>query len=363
MYFKSLWVNRVRALSEVSLEPGPGLNILEGPNASGKTSLLEAIWLLIRVQSFLTPRIQEVIQHRQEQLEVSARVATCHSGEVRSRLEKGYNHTRIRYNGEDLKTASDQAFRFPAHVWTPDSHSLLSGSPRGRRRWLDWGTFHVEQAFLPTWRDYCLAMRHRNMLLRSGGSGAEFTPWEESMQQKGERIDRWRRAYLDRLVSVLPQACQEFGLDAPVRMSMNSGWDPDRSLAEILSQRREADRELGYTFNGPHRADVEFRSVEGVEVSRHLSRGQQKQLLLALAMARCQAEGRAERPVLLIDDLPAELDREHLRLALRSLHSASFQVFVSSVDHIDFKGISDISTFHVEQGRIRRAESGGQAVT
>ena len=354
MYFKSIWVNHFRRLTDVSLEPGAGLNALAGPNASGKTSLMEAIWMLTRGKSFLTPRIQEVIQHDRQCLEISACIATDHSGEVRSGLEKGRDHTRIRYNGEDIRTASEQSLRLPVHVLSPDSHRIISGTPRERRRWLDWGLFHVEREFLPVWRDYCLALRQRNTLLRTGAADAEFTGWEESIQGKGERIDRLRRDYLERLNANLPQASEAFGLGSAIRLSLEPGWNREQTLGEALSRRREADRELGYTFCGPHRADVVFETEHRKAVSRCFSRGQQKQVLLAVALVCCQAGSDAEKSVLLVDDLPAELDRKHLRLALGALASAGFQVFVSSADHTDFSGIHGSAMFHVEQGRFRR---------
>lgn len=354
MYFKAIWLNNFRCFNNVTLEPVPGLNALLGPNASGKTSLLEAIWMLTRVQSFLTPRIRDVIQHDKESLEISARIVTRRQGEVHSGLEKGCNYTRIRYNGIDIRTASEQALRFPVHVLTPDSHRLISGTPRERRRWLDWGTFHVEQSFLSAWSDYCLAMRQRNTLLRSRSRDSEFAGWEQGMQHKGEEVNRWRNAYLKQINARLPQAAEVIGLHIPFQLSLNPGWDQSQSLSEVLRKMREKDRELGYTGRGPHRADVVFETVGGKPVSRSFSRGQQKQLLLAVALARCQEGSDAEETVLLIDDLPAELDREHLRRALAAFATVGAQVFISVTDCVDFTGIPDPVVFHVEQGRIYR---------
>lgn len=352
MYFKAIWLNNFRCFNDATLEPVQGLNALLGPNASGKTSLLEAIWMLTRVQSFLTPRIREVIQYDKDSLEISARIVTRRQGEVRSGLEKSSNCTRIRYNGTDIKTASEQVSRFPMYALTPHSHRLISGTPRERRRWLDWGTFHVEQSFLSTWSDYCLAMRQRNTLLRSGARDSEFSGWEQSMQDKAEVIDQCRGAYLAQINTGLPQAAERIGLHTPFQLSLNSGWDQKQPLGEILAKMRAKDRELGYSGFGPHRADVVFKTVDGKPVSQSFSRGQQKQLLLAVALARCQEGSDAEETVLLIDDLPAELDREHLRLALAALASARVQVFISATDCVDFTGILGSAVFHVEQGRV-----------
>ena len=158
MHIEWLQVRNVRNLSDQRIEPGPALNVICGPNGSGKTALLEAIHILGRCRSFRTPGINRVIRYQQKELQISAGLRLPDRTLVVTGVERSRTALNIRYNQRTVRKVSEQAALIPVITVTPESHRLVSGSPVFRRRWLDWAMFHVKPDYIETWRDYHRAL-------------------------------------------------------------------------------------------------------------------------------------------------------------------------------------------------------------
>lgn len=355
MQFDLLKVNYVRNLTNIHIEPSAYINILVGPNASGKTALLEAIHLLARARSFRTPRIKDVIQYNQDTLRVIANISNTKKRGVSTGIEKSYGNTVIRHNGEPLKTVSEQANNIPLVVITPDSHLLVTGSPRERRHWLDWAMFHVEPSYIDVWRNYQKALRNRNLLLKSSSNNQQIASWERSMWKAAEILDELRRKFIEELQMQLFTVVKEF---FPVRpgLSFNKGCPDDIMFEEYLLKDREKDRRLGYTRHGPHKADIRFLAGE-LLLAQVYSRGQIKKFVTALLMAQARTSELiiGEKPVFLIDDYAAELDGSARAELLSSLTTYGGQIFLTSTEVDEaLTSIDKTSLFHVEHGNINK---------
>ena len=165
LYIEELKGNSIRNLKNFSIKTNSSLNFFYGANASGKTSILESIYLLSRLKSFRTKRISDVISRGDDRLQIFA------AGKLKNQtfsvgIEKGRGLTRIKFNTEPVKTASEQVKKLPIYTLTPEHYILFVGSPKERRHWLDWSLFHVEQNYLDIWKNYHRALRHRNTLLK-----------------------------------------------------------------------------------------------------------------------------------------------------------------------------------------------------
>lgn len=353
MYLEWLRIQHVRNLGQASIDPGPVLNVFTGCNASGKTAILESLYLLARARSFRTPRIQEVIGRGNPSLLVSAGLVFHASGiRVTTGIEKGHGQVSIRYNGSPVRTVSEQARQLPLVLITPDSHRLLTGTPKQRRHWLDWAMFHVEPTYLGQWRDYFRALRHRNSLLKAASQDAgAYRGWERSMAASGERLTALRQDFIRDLAQALSED-PAADLEGPdVNLELEPGWT-GADLVEFLSDTRGRDREAGYTRHGPHRADVAFRS-EGRAAAGLLSRGQIKLYVCRLGMAEaCVLERRlGEPPLFLLDDYRAELDSAATERLLHGLQQQAWQCFLNATEFPEYGGLSgDIRRFHVEHG-------------
>lgn len=360
-------IHNVRNIAEARLADLSPANILYGANGSGKTSVLESIHLLSAARSFRSYTARSVISHGAGHLTVYGEVSSVAEARPVRERSLGVQRDRngdadIRISGAPARSAAQLAAALPVLVLNSDSFDLLTGSPRDRRRFLDWGVFHVEHVFISVWQRYQRCIKQRNTLLRRGNiRDAELISWTNELAAAGESLTLSRQAYFSRLsrrfaeviASVLPD-----GL--PVTLQFRRGWDRDRPLVEVLNAGLVADLEQGYTHSGPQRADIRILAGDAPAADT-LSRGQQKLVVSALKLAQgylFAEEGGAEKCIFLLDDLPSELDDEHLRRICQEVEATRAQVFISCIDLADLRDVwkppDPLSVFHVEHGQIIR---------
>ena len=357
MILTELTVRDVRCIEQAELSLHPGRNLIWGGNGSGKTSLLEGMFLLGRGRSFRTRNSERLIRHGQEQLVVFGRTESSgpeaggwvHAVGVEVHRKEG---TRARIDAGSVGSLADLSRVFPVQVIDPDIHKLIEEGGRRRRRWLDWAVFHVEPQFADWWLRFARAARQRNAALRSRGESTR--PWDVEVAALGERISEARRS----VVAQMQPHWQEVvaGLDCPAgELQYFRGWGAQHSLAEALEASRPRDALRGLTHAGPHRADVVIR-VGGKLAREVLSRGQQKLMAVALTLAqlRLLKEVSGTTPTLLLDDPAAELDAEHLRHFVRQIAPLGCQLIITSLQPETASFGAPDRVFHVEQGRVGR---------
>lgn len=362
MYLSRLDVLDVRNIERARLELRPGVNLVTGANGSGKTSLLEAVYLLGTGRSFRSNRIAPVIRYGAASLTVFGVLQTPEAAGISLGVQRHRSgETMLKIRGEPVRTASELAAVLPVQLINPDSAEIVTGAPARRRRFLDWGTFHVEHGFLQHWKLYRRALEQRNALLRRSQARAEeFEGWEAQLSTHAEGVDGCRRGFLDRLQPMLSRTLEALGGVREVRLGYTPGWDRDSDLRTVLERQRATDRDMGFTRAGPQRADLRL-THEGKPAADALSRGQQKVLSCALLLAQAQllAEVEGKRSLCLVDDLPAELDKDHRRRLGALLAGMDSQVLITAVEQdLVLPGLADADQpgmFHVEHGRIDAA--------
>lgn len=358
MRIERVEIRNLRCLHPVALEPGPALNVVTGANGAGKTSLLEAIHLLAYGRSFRGRVRDGLIRTGADALEVFVewseresprrrRVGLRHNGQAWSG----------RLDGESVAQLGELCAALAIVTFEPGSHALVMGGGETRRRYLDWGLFHVEQDFLGLWRRYARALKQRNSLLRQRVGGAQLDTWDWELAEAGEPLTTRREQYLERLQAPLQRLAPELAPTlGAARLSFHPGWKRDAlSLRDALLVARERDLVTGFTSVGPHRADwrVGHDRRPGNET---LSRGQAKLTALACLLAQADdfAAQRGQWPVVLLDDLASELDRDHQARLLDRLRDCGAQVFLTGTDSPE--GLAPgTGLFHVEQGVIVRS--------
>ncbi len=356
MKFESLRIAGLRCLEAVSLTPAPGINVFIGANGAGKTSVLEAAYLLSHGRSFRAGSRDVLLKRGATSLSVFAEVRADDGRTRRLGLGREGGRWQARVDGDSTASLGSLVQECAVVCFEPGSHDLIAGASDERRRFLDWGLFHVEHAFVNQWRRYQRALKQRNAVLRSGGplDAALLEPWEAELASAGEAITGFRRGYLDRLIphiqgfmqNVLPEL-GEFSL------RYRPGWDEAADLATTLVERRLRDMGRGHTTVGPHRADFTI-AFEHAPLREHLSRGQEKLCALAclLGQASLHAEIRGEWPVICLDDLASELDRTHQEWVVAQLLGRDVQVFITGTEIPSALADQSVTMFHVEQGDV-----------
>lgn len=357
MRFEQLRVRGLRCLTDVGIALDPGINVFVGANGAGKTSVLEAAFLLSHARSFRSGAREALLQRGTPQLSVFAELR--HADDRLARLGLGREGARWAAKVDGAGATIGQLVHECAVVcFEPGSHALIAGAAEERRRYLDWGVFHVEHDFLPSWRRYQRALKQRNSLLRSTGALNDelFAPWEAELAQSAHQIDRDRRAYLDllrpKLLASVAGLLPELG---PLELRYRRGWSEDHDLAQQLREQRGRDLARGHTTLGSHRADWSV-VFEQAPLREHLSRGQEKLTALAcmLAQAELYAERRGEWPVVCLDDLASELDQAHQAAVVAQLAAANAQVLLTGTELPAALQTLPACVFHVEQGQLAR---------
>lgn len=362
MQVTRLTVAGLRRFDNVSLAPGAGINLVTGDNGAGKTSLLEALHLMAYGRSFRGRVRDGLVRTGSEAVEV---FVEWQEGEPLRTRKAGLRHSGQawtgRLDGETVGQLGDLCAALAVVSFEPGSHALVTGGGEPRRRFVDWGLFHVEQDFLSLWRRYARALKQRNALLKSGAGGAQLDAWDHELAEAGEPLTQRRQQYLEQLQAGLQQVAGELVPSlGRASLEFQPGWRRhELSLADALLLARDRDRAAGYTSVGPHRADwrVDYSATPERET---LSRGQAKLTALSCLLAQAQdyAQRRGEWPVIALDDLASELDRHHQRRVLERLLASGAQVFVTGTETpVALEGLDTrLAWFHVEHGEMRMQE-------
>jgi len=347
-----LSVINLRCIERAELEIPPGLTLIWGGNGSGKTSLLEAIFILGRGRSFRIRNNERLIRYGQDQLRVIGRISPTSETSLSLGFEVSRGGgTTARIGGRTTGSLAELSQAFPVQVIEPGVHRLVEEGGYRRRRWLDWAVFHVEPPFVDTWVRYTRALKQRNAALRS--QVAEAAAWEPELARLGESIADSRARLMERLQPYWRDAVSALsGLD--VELHYLRGWSQDQPLAQALASSRQRDELRQLTHAGPHRADVAVR-LHGRPAREVLSRGQQKLVAVAMTVAQLRLLRDATQltPTLLLDDPAAELDGERLQQFIAEVGRLRCQLVVTSLHSESRLFGAPERTFCVEEGRVQ----------
>lgn len=347
----------VRNLQPTQITPATHINVLFGENGSGKTSVLEAIYLAGMARSFRTTASKPIISHHLEKYIVSCNTSAPLGHNIGiSRAKDG--DFLMKLNGGVVRSAAALAQALPLQLLNQEGFALLEGAPKQRRQFMDWGVFHVEQGFLEHWRRMQRALKQRNHALRHGTiSRKHLSPWDAEFVAAAQRVDELRRVYIEQLAIVFENTLSRWVEAGSVRLSYYRGWDKTCSLEEILEQTHDRDTQTGFTQHGPHRADVKIK-VQGRPALEILSRGQQKVVVSALRIAQGMllAQQAGIKCVYLVDDIAAELDEAHRQVLCDLLIELDCQAFITCIDKKQIVNTllkaKNVKMFHVKQGNI-----------
>jgi DNA replication and repair protein RecF len=351
MPLAELRIENFRCVESAALDFSPELNLIAGENGAGKTSILEAIFLLGRGRSFRTRTTEKLIRQGQPKLTVFGRTDDVPPRQAGVEVSTT-DGTRARINGENAQSLLELSGVLPVQAIDPEIHKLVDQGPERRRRWLDWLVFHVEPSFAAQWARYNRALKQRNAALRV--SSGDTSAWDAELIRNGVAITEARQRVLAKLIPLLGQNFERFG-GLEVTVGFSTGWLAETSLEDALRSHADRDRKLGTTTAGPHRADVSLRRRHRL-ARETLSRGQQKLTAVAMIVSQLRMLKDEKRldATLLLDDPAAELDQKNLQRLFDELTSLRCQMIATSLTPEAALFQAPRATFHVEQGRVVR---------
>jgi DNA replication and repair protein RecF len=356
MSLLKLDIHSVRNIQKASINPSPAINFIVGENASGKSALIEAIFILGRAKSFRCSSIKSVINFTESHLVVSAKTLQQNDGHLQLGIQLDGKNIEIHINQQAKQKRSDLAYALPLQLIHPKSYELLDAGSQLRREFLDWGVFNTYQQFLPAWRNFKKVLSQRNALLKTRRLD-QINVWDKEIVYYGTIVDSYRQQYLNKLKPVFLKISGEFLSLDEIDLKLVSGWDTTKDFNRVLIDDLDKDLRYGFTHSGPHRGDFQLL-INNRLAKDFVSRGQLKLLVMSLKLAQVQllSDEQSQTGCLLIDDFAAELDVINRAKLLHYLSQLACQVFITATEICDFGDLSQIKNyklFHVEHGTIK----------
>ena len=354
MTLRRVQVTDFRCLRSAELTLDPKFTLISGPNASGKTGLLESLYVLGRGRSFRTRRLDTLIRTGSERFVIYGEV-DLPERRIGLGVEGSALGIRGKMAGERVASLAELAAALPVQVIDPEVHRLIEEGPGRRRRFLDWGVFHVEHEYVDQWRRYSQVLKQRNAALKSRQARTVVSAWDVELVRLGEYINEARMRYVAQLVRGAGELARCL-LGMELSLTYRSGWPRDTQFGEALQTSWSHDLDAGTTQVGPQRADLSIR-LNDVAVKDRISRGQQKLLAASLLMAQLNLfpEDPLVRPTLLLDDPAAELDGDRLMELISQVSRQSVQLVVTSLS-ADFAALgSPGRSYQLANGNISEA--------
>lgn len=326
MILSELKIHHLRNILFSSLRLNSRFNFIFGGNGSGKTSLLEAFYLLSCGHSFRTREISPIISHQERIMTVFGRGADQETISI----QKSYlTPTQIKLNNQFCSYTSQLAYALPCQVFYSDIFQIIDSASSTRRNLLDWGLFHVKHDYFSLWKEYKKILKQRNALLKKQVSYNQFIPWDKQMSDFAKKLHQLREEYFSSWEKEFLNVLQQLG-EFNCKITYYKGWDKKdtgKELDQILMEHFVHDKQKLYTQYGPHQADIIIEAHHG-KAKHYLSRGQQKIILIALKLA--QGNLITQDCLYLIDDLDAELDWTYQERIMSYLQKRKGQYVITS---------------------------------
>ena len=363
MNVESLSLDGFRNLEGVNIEPAPGVNIIYGKNAQGKTNLLEGLWLFTGGKSFRGAKDAETVGFGREFAELE--MGFFSQGRKQSAVIRIKDAREAKLNGVPLASPGRLAGEFCAVVFSPAHLSLVKDGPAARRRFMDAALCQLRPRYMSDLGGYNRALKQRSALLRDLKYHGELLDtlelWEAQLAALGARISDLRARYIKKLEPAARQVfdglsggSEELGLkySRPAGKELCDGRDQwESSLREELLKARKDDIFTGRTSVGPHRDDLDI-GINGISARIFGSQGQQRSCVLALKLSEATVlrETTGEQPVALLDDVMSELDSGRQDYILN--HIDGWQVFVTCCEPSSVLNLHGGRAFEMRGGKI-----------
>jgi DNA replication and repair protein RecF len=369
LILKRLRLMNYRNYTQVELETNHKVNIFVGPNAQGKTNLLESIYVMALTKSHRTTKDRELIQWNAEAAHLSGLIERRY-GDCRLDLSLAPQGKKAKINGLEQKKLSNFVGAFNVVMFAPEDLEIVKGSPSVRRRFLDMEIAQVQPAYLHHLLQYQKILVQRNNLLKQlqvkGGNLNQtmLEVWNEQLAEHGSKIIKKREAFVYKLQkwaelthSGITNGKEQLRIEYQPSLEVSSFQDEAMLFDQFmvkLSQVKDQELRRGATLVGPHRDDLVFY-INDKEVHTFGSQGQQRTTALSLKLAEIELmnEEVGEYPVLLLDDVLSELD-QYRQTQLIETFQSKVQTFITTtgIESVHLDRLDDVCMYEVHEGSV-----------
>lgn len=356
MALHTLYIQNLRIIEHLELSLARDATLFYGENGAGKTSILEAIDFLSRGRTFRSRNIGPILRNKSKQIIARGKVV---EGEQTATLgiQKSADEIKLHCDQQKTQSIATHASYLPVITIHPDSHMLIQGGARYRRNYLDWSAFHVKPDFLKEWRKFNKCLRQRNHILRNSTEKIlELPAWTKEFSNSSKAMDQTRLRIFNEIAPIFDEFSSKLLPECKLELSYLKGWPKQQTLEEALEAVRAKELKYKTTRLGPQRADIKI-TLDQHDANQAASRGQQKLIAISLLLAQIQhlQKHSARNCIVLLDDIKAELDKQHAHAVFAALQSLKCQVFLSAIepDDIDLSGWENTKMFHVKQGKCK----------
>lgn len=333
MSLQQIQIHNLRNIQYSSLALHPHLNFIIGNNGSGKTSFLEAIYLLSRGFSFRTRDILPLIREGEDSFFISGETIDQQQITIKKSLT---SLTQVKLNSTLCKNNSELAYFLPCQIFYQDIFQIIDAGATIRRNVLDWGLFYWQPIYLSLWKKYCQALKQRNSLLKQRPSLENLLPWSKILCDLGIQLDKLRYDYTNKLCDEFNQILTKVS-SLQCTLTYYNGWDKiEKDLHQAFINSYHKDLSRQFTHYGPHQADLIIKNKQ-LNAKHYFSRGEQKIILFSLKIA--QANLLKRHCAFLCDDLPAEFDSLYLERLLTLCNNTAGQFFITLIEPLHVQKI------------------------
>ncbi|MDQ1257609.1 MAG: replication and repair protein RecF [Candidatus Hydrogenedentes bacterium] len=345
-----------RCLQEIDFQPEPGVNAIRGDNAQGKTSVLEAILFVTTSKSHRTVQEAELARHDAEGFRLQA-WARRKDRDVTLEANWWKGAKRIKVNGVAQTRVSDVLGKVNTVFFSPEDVMLIKGGASFRRRFLDMALSQVDGVYLNALQRYRQSLRQRNELLRAAKPDADqLDAFEAQLEQSGNLLRERRAEFAARLGQFAAAKYHAIAQDESFDIAYEPNIPLGESIAELLARHRLVDIKRKTTLRGPHRDDLRFL-IAGQPARNYASQGQQKTAALSAKLAELELvrERVGEYPVLMLDEVLAELDEARTRRLFEAIDDAVQCIVTTTVRSPQTQALgAQWPSYRVERGHLEK---------
>ncbi len=351
MIIENLYIQKFRNIKEGILEPKNGINIIFGDNANGKTSYIESIYSISNLKSFRTNKLSEAINDKCKSFSIECRYKNLVQNNLKLVVDK---NSKLFLKDSKKSKIDDYLWSLFTIVFKPDDILLVNGSPVKRRELIDKAIFFTDKKHISTLNNYYKILANKNINLKDNKIH-EIDNWNHLIAKYSSVIVSTRNKYIDKMNTILQNNLNNFDANYKINKSIDL---KDCELFEYFSKELEynLDREMKYKYSivGCHRQRIDF-SIDGKNLKIFGSQGQKRAFVLLFRSSQIVDFESINNftPILLLDDMASELDKNNRNNFFNILDNFSGQTFITTTDNKLFSNSDKVSYFCVEDGNIK----------